>query len=171
VNVLLALGIRHVGWETARLIADHIGNLEGLLEIDQEKLQQIEGIGPVVASGIAAWVAREPNRELVRRLVAHGINPVHETTASSGGILDGLTIVVTGRLESISRNDAEDKIRELGGKVGSAVTKGTDFLVVGAEAGSKLQKAEKLGTKLLTEEEFERLLMEGPPVAESAVDA
>jgi DNA ligase (NAD+) len=79
--------------------------------------------------------------------------------------------VVTGRLESISRNDAEDKIRELGGKVGSAVTKGTDFLVVGAEAGTKLQKAEKLGTKLLTEEEFERLLMEGPSVIEPAIDA
>ena len=171
VNVLLALGIRHVGWETARLIADHIRTLDGLLEIDGEKLKEIEGIGPVVASGIGAWVAREPNRELVGRLVSHGINPVHESTASSGGILDGLIIVVTGRLESISRNDAEDKIRERGGKVGSAVTKGTDFLVVGAEAGTKLQKAEKLGTKLLTEEEFQRVLAEGPTAVESAISA
>ncbi len=161
VNVLLALGIRHVGWETARLLAEHIGSLQGLLQVDQEKLQNIEGIGPVVANGIASWVAREQNQDLVRRLLAHGINPVHEASTASGGILEGLTIVVTGRLESISRNDAEDKIRELGGKVGSAVTKGTDFLVVGAEAGTKLQKAEKLGTRLLTEAEFRQLVVEG----------
>jgi len=168
VNILLALGIRHVGWETAGLLAAHIRSLEGLLDVDAESLQGIEGIGPVVANSIVTWVGREEHRDLVRRLLGHGINPTHETGAVTGGILDGLTIVVTGRLDTMSRNEAEDRIRALGGKVGSAITKGTDFLVVGAEAGSKLAKAEKLGTRQLTEEEFGRLLEGGPGAVESA---
>lgn len=171
VNVLLALGIRHVGSETARLIADHIATLAGLLDVEEESLQDIEGIGPIVARSILAWTAVEQHRELVRRLIAHGVNPTHESTAVVGGILDGLTIVVTGRLETMSRNAAEDKIRELGGRVGSAITKGTDFLVVGAEAGSKLARAEKLGTRMVTEEDFGRLLEDGAGALESTLDA
>ncbi|MGE0598993.1 MAG: NAD-dependent DNA ligase LigA [Dehalococcoidia bacterium] len=171
VHVLLALGIRHVGWETAGLIAQHIGSLEGLLDVNAEALQGIEGIGPIVAQSIVTWVENEAHRDLVRKLIGHGVNPTHETGVVEGGILDGLTIVVTGRLETMSRNAAEDKIRELGGKVGSAITKGTDFLVVGAEAGSKLAKAEKLGTRQLTEEEFGALIERGPAALESASDA
>ena len=170
-NVLLALGIRHVGWETARLVADHIGTLEGLLDVSEEGLRQIEGIGPVVASSIAGWAQQEANRELIRRLIDHGINPAHERSEATGGLLEGLTIVVSGRLDTMSRNDAEDKVRELGGKVGSSITKGTDFLVVGAEAGSKLQKAEKLGTRMITEEEFGRLIEGGPEALEPASSA
>ena len=170
-NVLLALGIRHVGWETAALVAEHIRTLEGLLGVTQESLQGIEGIGPVVANSIVAWAEREQNRELVRRLVAHGINPVHEVRQSTGGPLEGLTIVVTGRLETMSRGQAEDLIRDLGGKVGSSITKATDYLVVGAEAGTKLAKAEKLGTKQLTEEDFGKLVEGGVEALESASDA
>ncbi len=171
VNVLLALGIRHVGWETAQLVAEHITTLEGLLSVKADELQLIEGIGPVVASSISSWVDRESNCELVSRLIGHGINPVHETSAAAGGVLDGLTIVVTGRLETMSRNEAEDRIRAGGGKVGSAVTKGTHFLVVGAEAGTKLQKAEKLGVKTLTVEQFGILIEHGPGTFESASSA
>ncbi len=170
-NVLLALGIRHVGWETAALVAEHIGTLEGLLDVVAESLQEIEGIGPVVANSIVAWAEREANRDLVRRLVAHGINPTHERRQVTGGVLEGLTIVVTGRLERMSRGQAEDLIRELGGKVGSAITKSTDFLVVGADAGTKLAKAEKLGTRQLTEGEFGRLVEAGPGAFESRPDA
>jgi DNA ligase (NAD+) len=171
VNVLLALGIRHVGWETARLVAEQIGSLAGLLDVREETLQGVEGIGPVVASSVVRWTENQRNQEIVRRLVAAGINPVHEAPAGAGGILDGLTLVVTGRLETMSRNEAEDRIRELGGKIGSSVSKGTDYLVVGAEAGTKLQKAEKLGTKQLTEEEFAKLLEGGPAALESASSA
>jgi len=171
VNVLLALGIRHMGFETARLIAEHIGSLEGLLTVDAESLQTIEGIGPVVANSIAAWTARDENRRLVERLVAHGINPKHERTAVAEGPLTGLTLLVTGRLETMSRGEAEDRIRQLGGKIGSSVTKATDFLVVGAEAGSKLQKAEKLGTRMLDEEAFQLLLDGGPAAIESPSSA
>jgi len=170
-NVLLALGIRHVGWETAALVAEHIGTLDGLLDVKAESLQEIEGIGPVVANSIVAWTEREANRDLVRRLVAHGINPAHERRQVAGGVLEGLTIVVTGRLEGMSRGQAEDLIRELGGKVGSAITKSTDFLVVGLDAGTKLAKAEKLGTRQLTEEEFGRLVEAGPGAFESRPDA
>ncbi len=163
-NVLFALGIRHVGMETARLLAEHIGSLEGLLGVTAEELQQIEGIGPVVAASIEGWVRRPENREIVERLIAAGINPRMEGAGAAEGPLAGLTIVVTGRLETMSRGEAEEAIRARGGKVGSSVTKATDFLVVGADAGSKLAKAEKLGTRKLTEEEF-RALLEGGPAA------
>lgn len=171
VNVLLALGIRHVGWETARLIAEHIGRLDGLLEVDAEELQGIEGIGPVVSGAILNWVVQDRNRALVGRLVAHGINPVHETTPPASGVLDGLTLLVTGRLETMSRTQAEDRIRELGGKIGSSVTKTTNFLVVGADAGTKLAKAEKLGVRTITEGEFGRLVEGGPAALESTSSA
>jgi DNA ligase (NAD+) len=158
-NVLFALGIRHVGFETARLLAEHLGSLEALLEVDAEKLQEIEGIGPVVATSIAGWAERPENKDIVRRLVERGVNPVFaRTSAGAGGRLEGVTLVVTGRLETMSRGEAEDTIRRLGGKVGSSVTKGTDFLVVGADAGSKLAKAQQLGTRVLDEDGFERLI-------------
>jgi DNA ligase (NAD+) len=157
-NVLFALGIRHVGFETARLLAQHFGDLQALLGASPEELRQVEGIGPIVASGIVDWYARPENREVVERLRAAGVNTTMERAAAPAGPLAGLTIVVTGRLDRISRLDAEDRIRALGGKVGSSVTKGTDYLVVGEEAGSKLTKAQQLGTKLLDEEAFLGLL-------------
>lgn len=164
-NVLFALGIRHVGYETARLLADRLGSLGSLLDADEERLQQVEGIGPVVAASIASWARRPENRDIVRRLVAHGVDPEHAAVASAaGGPLEGLTLVVTGRLESMSRGEAEDLVRAKGGKVGSSVTRGTDYLVVGAEAGSKLTKAQQLGTKVLDESAF-RALLEGGEAA------
>lgn len=167
-NVLFALGIRHVGFETARLLAEHLGSLEALLEVDAEKLQEIGGIGPVVAASIAHWTERAENRDIVRRLVERGVNPTYAArdVSANGGPLEGLTIVVTGRLETMSRGEAEDLIRAGGGKVGSAVTKGTSFLVAGADAGSKLAKAQQLGTRVLDEEAFRRLVAgEEEPVA------
>jgi DNA ligase (NAD+) len=104
----------------------------------------------------------------VERLVAAGVNPTFERPEGGAGPLEGLTIVVTGRLQRMSRGEAEDAIRARGGKVGSSVTKATDFLVVGEDAGSKLAKAEKLGTRLLTEEEFLALLERGPAALSSA---
>ncbi|MBE0608241.1 MAG: NAD-dependent DNA ligase LigA, partial [Dehalococcoidia bacterium] len=171
-NVLFGLGIRHVGFETARLLADHLGSLEALLEVDAEKLQEIGGIGPVVASSIASWTERPENRDIVRRLVERGVNPTSaRAVTANGGPLEGLTVVVTGRLETMSRGEAEDLIRAGGGKVGSAVTKGTSFLVVGADAGSKLAKAQQLGTRVLDEEAFRRLVAGGEESVEVNLSA
>lgn len=163
-NVLFALGIRHVGYETARLLATHLRSLGALLEADIERLQSVDGIGPIVAKAIADWAGREENRTVVARLIAAGINPVEVPTEGVSGPLEGLTLVVTGRLETMSRSEAEARIRELGGKVGSAISKGTAALVVGAEAGSKLVKAEKLGVRVIDEGLFAKLLTDGPDV-------
>ncbi|MCC7364340.1 MAG: NAD-dependent DNA ligase LigA [Dehalococcoidia bacterium] len=167
-NVLFALGIRHVGFETARLLAEHFGSLEGIMAASAEELQEVEGIGPVVATSIAAWSGREENRAVVERLRAAGIDPRQQGVIATDDRLAGLTIVVTGRLETMSRSEAEDRVRELGGKVGSGVSKGTSALVVGADAGSKLTKAQQLGVRTLDEEAFARLLAEGRGVLEDA---
>ncbi len=161
-NVLLALGIRHVGYETARLLVDHFGDLETLLDAPEEALQEVDGIGPIVAASIVAWAARAENRDIVRRMAQAGVRMQQERMERPAGPLTGLTFVVTGRLETMSRNEAEDRIRQRGGKVGSSVTKSTTALVVGADAGTKLAKAEKLGVRTMTEEEFTHLLEDGP---------
>lgn len=171
-NVIFALGIRHVGFETARLLAEHLGSLDALLDASEEQLQQIEGIGPVVAASIASWARNPQNRDIVRRLVAHGVDPRQAAAASAGGgPLEGLTVVVTGRLEGMSRGEAEDLIRAAGGKVGSSVTKATDYLVVGADAGSKLARAQQLGTKVIDEQAFRRLLEGGAAALDGAPNA
>ena len=160
-NLLFALGIRHVGYETARLLAEHLGSLGALLAVEAERLQEVEGIGPVVAGSIDAWARQEGNRAVVERLIAHGVNPAFELPAAGpAGRLEGLTIVVTGKLETMSRGEAEEAIRRAGGKAGSAVTKATDYLVVGADAGSKLGKAQALGTRVLAEAEFRAMIEE-----------
>jgi DNA ligase (NAD+) len=161
--VLLALGIRHVGFETARLVANHFGDLEAILQASTDQLQEVEGIGPVVAESIAAWAARPENQAVVARLKVSGVTTTGERQATGAArILAGLTLVVTGKLETMSRNEAEDQIRTLGGKVGSQVSRQTDFLVVGADAGSKLVKAQAIGTPMLDEAAFLELLRNGP---------
>jgi DNA ligase (NAD+) len=167
-SVLFALGIRHVGFETARLLAMALETLDGLLAATTEELQEIEGIGPIVAQAITAWTGREENRALVRRLQAAGINPVQQGPVAAGDLLAGLTIVVTGTLESMSREAAEDRIRELGGKVGSGISKSTSFLVVGERAGTKLAKAQKLGVRTIDEALFAKVLDEGPEALDAS---
>lgn len=165
-NVLFALGIRHVGFETARLLATHFGSMGAIMSATAEELQQVEGIGPIVAEAIAAWSGREECQELVRRLREAGVDPRHEGPVAGSDLLAGLTLVVTGTLGAMSREAAEDRIRDLGGKVGSGVSKNTTALVVGASAGSKLAKAQQLGVRTLDEAAFLRLLDEGPAVLE-----
>ncbi len=163
-NVLFGLGIRHVGFETARLLAAHFGSLEAILAAPAESLQAIEGIGPVVGESIVAWADRPQNREIIRRLIAAGVDPQEEprTIAAAEGLLQGLTLVVTGTLSSMSRAEAEDLIRSLGGKVGSSVSKSTAALVVGDSPGTKAAKAQQLGVRTIDEPLFLRLVEEGP---------
>lgn len=168
-NIIVALGIRHVGFETARLLSLSFGSLEAIMAASPDELQGVDGIGPVVAESIAAWSMRPENQETVAKLKAAGVRLHAEREPGSAGTapLAGLTIVVTGRLESMSRGEAEERIAALGGKAGSSVTKQTDFLVVGAEAGSKLARAEKLGTPILDEQAFIRLLVGGPAAVQT----
>lgn len=171
-NVLFALGIRHVGYETARLLAQHFGSLAAVIAAPEDELQQLEGIGPIVARSIAEWTERPENREIVKRLIDAGVAPVQAAKTSESTLLTGLTIVVTGSLESMSREQAEERIRELGGKVGSAVSKTTSVLVAGTGGGSKRAKAEQLGVAQIDEEKFTMLLTGDRSVlAESTPDA
>jgi len=152
-NLIFALGIRHVGFETASLLSARFGNLSALAAADASDLVGIEGIGEIVADSIVAWFSVAENAEIVRRLIDLGVNPI-ASDAPSIGLLTGKVVVVTGRLDALSRAEAEAKVKALGGKVASSVSKATTILVVGADAGSKLARAAKLGVTRITETEF-----------------
>ncbi len=156
-RLLIGLGIRHVGSETARALAQHFGTLEALRAASLEELQAIDGIGPVVAEGVYGWFQDDRHRALLDRLVAAGVR-TDEEVAARGGILDGLAIVVTGSLERWSRNEVEGLVKSLGGKVSASPTKKTSFVVTGDGGGSKREKAEALGVEVVDEAAFiERL--------------
>ncbi|HEY5668225.1 MAG TPA: NAD-dependent DNA ligase LigA, partial [Candidatus Saccharimonadales bacterium] len=151
------LGIRHVGSQTAIDLAEHFGSLEKLSEATLDQLLQVEGVGTVVAESILGWFADEDNQELLKKFERVGVRPHFESHAR--GPLHGLSFVVTGTLETMSRDEAGEKIRALGGTFQSSVGKDTSYLVVGQNVGaSKLAKAEKLGTKQISEAELMHIL-------------
>ncbi|MGE3856593.1 MAG: NAD-dependent DNA ligase LigA, partial [Dehalococcoidia bacterium] len=156
-RLLVGLTIRHVGTETARSLARHFGSMTALREATLEELQAVSDIGPVVAESVFDFVRDEDNAALIDRLAAHGLRMDEDTTAR-GGPLEGLSIVVTGSMERWSRNQVEELITGLGGKVSGAVSKKTAFVVAGEGGGSKRDKAETLGVEIIDESEFlERL--------------
>ena len=159
-RVLVALGIRHVGSEVATALAQQFGSTDGLMSATAEQIAELPGLGLVIGESVAEFFSRAENREMVERLRSAGVNLVEERGAAREGPLSGLTFVVTGRLERLSRNEAEALIKAHGGAVGSSVTKKTDYVVAGAEPGSKLTKAEALGTAVLDEGGFLGLLSE-----------
>ncbi|OVE78607.1 DNA ligase (NAD(+)) LigA, partial [bacterium G20] len=154
---IYGLGIRQVGEQTAIDLANHFHTLGKLEKATIEELSEVEGIGEVVAEAIVEWFAQPHNQKLLQKFQKFGVRPeeVHKTT----GPLTGVNIVVTGSLESMSREAAGERIRALGGTFQSSVGKETDYLVVGANVGeSKLTKARKLGTKQITEKDLLKLL-------------
>ncbi len=157
-RVIVALGIRHVGGEVASVLATHFGSIEALMDASPEQIVEIPGVGSVIAESVVEFFAEAENRALVEKLRAAGVNLRAEKGAAREGPLSGLTFVVTGRLERLSRDAAESLIKDAGGAATSSVTKKTDYVVVGAEAGSKLAKAQQLGTSLLDEDAFVALL-------------
>ena len=159
-QVIVALGIRHVGGEVAATLATHFGSLDALMEASAEQIDAIPGIGSTIAESVREFFSLEENRNVVEKLRAAGVNLREEAGAAREGPLSGLTFVVTGRLERFSRDAAESLIKRNGGAAAASVTKKTDYLVVGAEPGSKLQKAQQLGTKVLDEDQFGALLKE-----------
>jgi DNA ligase (NAD+) len=160
-RVIFALGILHVGDQYAELLAGHFAGIDDLASAGQEELLTIPSIGPKIAEGIAAFFRQEGNRQIIEKLRKAGVRLEREKgkEVTPGALpLAGLEFVLTGKLESLSRSEAEAKIKALGGKAGSDVTRKTSYVVVGADPGSKLAKAQKLGTKTLTEAELLELL-------------
>ncbi|TWT41927.1 DNA ligase [Phycisphaerae bacterium RAS1] len=159
-RLLAALGIRHVGSTTAELIADHFGAIDALVEADETALQAIEGVGPEVAKSVRSWFQSPRGRQIVDDLKAGGVNTTQPRKArpAVGSPLSGKTVVVTGTLARYSRKEIEDLIKGLGGKAAGSVSKKTDYVVVGAEAGSKADKARELGIRILDEDAFDELI-------------
>ncbi|MEC7149024.1 MAG: NAD-dependent DNA ligase LigA, partial [Pseudomonadota bacterium] len=158
---LYALGIREVGEATARALATHFVDLEMIMTASVESLEEVNDVGPVVASHIHRFFAKDMNRELVGRLIDAGIVwSLPEEQVALKALLAGQTWVVTGKLEAMSRDEAGAAIRRLGGQTAGSVSKKTDVLLAGPGAGSKLSKAESLGVKVVDENDFMRLLAE-----------
>lgn len=154
---LYALGIREVGEATAKTLARHFGDLKSLYAATEADLQEIPDIGPVVAGHIAHFFKEEHNREIIEKLIKSGIH-WEEVKKPKKTALSGKTFVLTGTLESLTRDQAKDRLENLGAKVSDSVSKKTDYVVAGSEPGSKLAKAEKLGVKILDEKGFLKLL-------------
>lgn len=161
-RLLFALGIRDVGEATALALAQHFGALEALMAADAEAIQQVPDVGPVVAARVTAFFADPANRAIVARLQAAGVHwPNLPVQRVEGLPLAGKTFVLTGALQGLSRDEAGDRLRALGAKVSGSVSKKTDFVVAGADAGSKLQKAQELGVPVLDEAALQRVLERG----------
>lgn len=158
---IYALGIREVGEATARNLSTHFGSLELLMQAPREALEEVDDVGPIVASHIHRFFAREQNLVLVRQLLDVGLHwESQDTQIAAEGVMSGQTWVVTGKLESMSRDEAGSLIRRHGGQTAGSVSKKTDVLLAGPGAGSKLSKAESLGIRVIDEESFLALLEE-----------
>jgi len=152
-RLVAALGIRHIGAQSARILADHFGSLDALMNAGLEELAQIDQIGPTMAESICEYFGDPKNRAVIKELSDSGVRPQRPSGQRSGK-LAGKTIVVTGTLENFSRQQAQEAIRQAGAKPSSSVSKKTDFLLAGENAGGKLEKALKLGVKVINELEF-----------------
>jgi DNA ligase (NAD+) len=157
-RLIYALGMRFVGERTGQLLAEHFGSISALAEADEQALTEVAEVGPKVAASITEFFSERANRKVIERLRAAGVDPKHERQAPVSNRLAGQSFVFTGTLERRSREEAGESVIAHGGKVVSSVSKNTDYVVVGADPGSKSEKAKSLGVRTLTEDEFEALL-------------
>ena len=156
---LFGLGIRHVGEATAKALARHFGQLQAIMDASEDALAQVPDVGPVVAHSIHTFFAQPHNREVVQALRSAGVQWAEgEALAPTEMPLAGLTVVLTGTLPPLGRDEAKDKLEALGAKVAGSVSKKTSYVVAGAEAGSKLEKAQTLGVPVLDEAGLMQLL-------------
>jgi DNA ligase (NAD+) len=161
-RLVYALGIRHIGEKSASTLSRYLRTMEAILDAPIETLQTVPDVGPVVAASVRSFAEEPRNRELVSRLAAAGVNMASqqpEPAVAAAGPLTGKTFVLTGTLQTMTREQAEEAIERLGGRVSGSVSKKTAYLVVGEDAGSKLDKARSLGVQTLTEEEFKALII------------
>lgn len=157
-RVLVALSIRHVGPTAARALATEFGSMDAIRAASEERLSNVDGVGAIIARSLIEWFEEDWHREIVDRWAAAGVRMEDERDESIQRTLEGLTVVVTGSLEGFTRDSAKEAIILRGGRASGSVSKKTDYLVAGAAAGSKLDKAESLGVKVLDEAGFEALL-------------
>ena len=154
---IYALGIRHVGEHVASILADRFGDLDKWIAAPEDELAAVDGVGPVIAASIRAFFGRHENREVVEQLKDAGVKIHHEKKETDLGGLAGKVFVLTGALSGMTRDDAKRRIEAAGGKVTGSVSGKTDYLVVGGEPGSKLERAQQLGVEILNEEAFAAL--------------
>ena len=157
-RLLNALGIRMVGERAAQLLAARFGSMERLLGASEADIGQIYGLGPHIAQAVTAFFAEARNRATIDRLAAAGVSMVEEGHTEGPRPLDGKTVVLTGGLATLSRDQAKDLIIRLGGRVTGSVSKKTDYVIVGEDAGSKAEDAKRLGVTTLDEDGFLKLV-------------
>ncbi len=157
-SFIYAIGIPNIGTKTARDLADRFGSIDALRAADREELTRMDDVGEIVADSVAGFFEDPANVRLVDALLAAGVSPAWEKKDTSSGPFAGMTVVVTGTLASMGRKEAEEAIRQAGGKAAGSVSKKTSLVVAGEAAGSKLDKAQALGVEVIGEEEFLRRL-------------
>ena len=163
-RLLFALGIPQVGESTARALAEQFGKLDALMAATAEQIEETPDVGPIVSGEVAKFFASPAAQDVIRRLRASGVTWKEQEPQRALELpLNGLTFVITGTLAGLQRDAAEDALRELGAKVSGSVSKKTSYLVVGADAGSKLAKAQSLGVPILDEAALENVLQTKRP--------
>nr|WP_306901625.1 NAD-dependent DNA ligase LigA [Arthrobacter sp. B1I2] len=161
-RVLVALSIRHVGPRASRALAQAFGSMDRIRAASEEELAHVDGVGPTIAAALKEWFAEDWHLEIIDRWAAAGVRMEDEQDESMPRTLEGLTVVVTGSLPNFSRDEAKEAILLRGGKASGSVSKNTSYVVAGESAGSKLDKAEQLGIRVLDEDGFRQLLDGGP---------
>ena len=157
-KLITALGIRHVGVKAAKVLSRKYENINNLMKATTEELSQINDIGPIVAGSIEEFFKQEQTKDLINKLKQAGVNTISLEEKSEDNRFEGKTFVLTGSLEKYTREEATTIIEKFGGKTSSSVSKKTDFVIAGEEAGSKLIKAQNIGVKIITEKEFEEMI-------------
>jgi DNA ligase (NAD+) len=158
-KLIYALGIRNIGEKAAKSLAVHFGDIDKLFTATAEELTSIEDFGEIMADDVIKFFAHPGTREFVEELKSKGVNTVYESD-KKGDFLAGMTFVLTGTLPTLSRADASKMIESFGGKCSGSVSKKTHVVLAGAEAGSKLTKAQSLGIRIMDEEEFLKIIEE-----------
>ena len=156
-RLITALGIRHVGGKASKLLARKYKTIDNLMNATYEELSEINDIGQVMANSIREFFIQDQTKDLIQKLKTAGVNTKAIEEENTDNRFEGKTFVLTGSLEKITRKEAEDIIEKFGGKTSSSVSKKTDYVLAGEEAGSKLTKAQSLGITIISEEEFEKM--------------
>ncbi|MEK7604098.1 MAG: NAD-dependent DNA ligase LigA, partial [Patescibacteria group bacterium] len=155
---IYALGIDHVGEETAFLLAKKFKKMDNLKNASLEELRSLPDVGPIVAESIYSWFQKKYNQNLINNFGKAGVKILEEKTSVKSEKLAGKTFVITGSFETLGRDEAKYRVRDLGGDISSSVSQNTDYVVVGSEPGSKYDKAKKMGVKTIDEKEFLKML-------------